>query len=344
MKPVLIKWLRGATVVAAVAYFVVLLSWLYPYLKVRLSSGSAALEPSNKVKDWPEAAELQERLKGKFYSYKPEELKERRPQVSLDGTHPLTPLVEAVFLVSARPAEEPDPTEGQKPDKDQELVFEYRMLDVGIRADRLIWALAILAGIILFARDLWKQPGEPEAQPSAAARTETDLNFEGDLPKLLYKEACHYERLCSLTYARSTFLLRGAIITAIGGLGALNFLPDNAQEAANSNDLWSLLTRSYGVVLLVNAVALVLLRQYRTSAHDFLYMVNLRWRRMSTLAASLDASKREQVTKALLTEPYPEERLKNESQAEVKAPAEGDEMDGGILSTLKKAFKPEKEK
>jgi hypothetical protein len=333
-----------------VAYFAVLLSWSYPYLKARLSSEDDVLEDPGKVEDWPEADALRESLKRKFESYKPEELKEHKLQVSLDGTHPLTPLVEAVFLVSARPAEEPDLTEGQEPAKDQgpakdqEPVFEYRMLDVGIRVDRLIWAIAILAGIILFARDLWKQPADGlEARPSEA-RNETELNLQGDLPKLLYKEACHYERLCNLTYARSTFLLRGAIITAIGGLGALNFLPANALETTNANDLWILLTRSYGVVLVVNAVALVFLRQYRSSAQDFRYMVNLRWRRMSTLAASLDASKREQVTKALLAEPYPEERLKNEHQAEAKEAADDGETDGGLLAILKRAFKPQEEK
>lgn len=319
-----LRWLRSAAVVAAVTYALALLYWTYPYLKGRLFDGGAALEKPEVVETWPEAAALRESLRGKFLRYRPDELKRFRNGISLDGRHPLNPLAEAVFVVGARPVDAAP----------EALRFDHRMVDVSVRTERLIWGLAILALIALLGRDLWRQ-GTGAASVQSPAYDLKDL----DLPKLLAREIQHCEGLCDQTYSRSTLLLRTAIVTVIGALGALYLLPSAEETAARPADPWVLLTRSYGVVLVVNALALVLLRQYRSSAEDHRYMLNLRWRRVNLLAASLDGATKEQVTKALLAEPYPEERLRGTTAAGNEGSAEEAEMNGGLLATVKKMLK-----
>lgn len=321
MRSIILKWLRGATIVAAVAYFAMLLYWLEPYIKERFLRSPTREDPST-VATWPEAAALRDRLRAR----RPEDWQHIK-QLTLDGGHPLTPLVKEVFLVQAWSPQ------GQKP-----LTIEHRMVGLGIRGDRLIWAMAILAGLVLLAWDLWKEPARLE---SRAGLESSDI----DLPKLLRAEVRHCEDMCKRAYARSTYLLRGAIFATLGGVGALFSLPtgvDELQKVTSSDELWLLLTRPYGIVLLANAVALLFLRQYRFSAEDYRYMVNLRWRRVNALAASLEGAgaKAEQVTKALLSEVYPEERLRRDGSGLAKKGEEEDERTGGFLNTVKEALKP----
>lgn len=331
------RWLSSAAVVAAVAYSSLLLFWMYPYLKARLFDQDSILEKPEVVATWPEAAALEEALRREFRRYRPEELALFKNGIALDGRHSLNPLVEAVFVVGARPVE-PARLPEQRVQRPEQLKFEHRMVDVGVRGERLIWSTAIVALIVLLGRDFWKQGTGGYARASQAGGLQASDLKDLDLPNLLVKEVEHCQGLCDQTYARSKLLLRAAIFTVIGALGALYLVPSAEEAAAKPSDPWMLLTRSYGVVLVVNALALVLLRQYRSSAEDHRYMLNLRWRRVNLLAACLDSAKREQVTRTLLAEPYPEERLRGPAGAGNDG-STGDPEEGGVLAALKKMLK-----
>lgn len=307
MRPATVK--RSIAVVAVLACLMLLAYWLLPGLgKIPLDS---------EVESWDEARLLRDRIAREHPPGGPDWVRLR--EITLDGAHVITPLVEATFFVTARRAGD-----------GKGVVFTYQSGEIKTSWDRLIFFIAFLAGAALF---IWNAR---EGLPQKDSADETKI---GDtLEEVLKSEVAHCTRLCERIYRRSTLLLQAALLAIIGGMGALFRLPDPTLEPS---DPWLLLTRPYGIVLLVNAITLLLLRQYHSLTRDYKYMVSLRWRRVNFLAAFLGSGPgaSPQVVQELLEEAYPEERLRDSSGA--PASTADTEMIQGAIATLKSVGKPE---
>jgi hypothetical protein len=315
MRSVTEKTLTGAAIIAAVAYLLTLALWLTPAVKT-WTAGSIPKIPQEKIANWDETNALYERFRAAISPASP------NLRVTLNGTHPLTPLTEVVFLVIGQH------TQGQ-----EKIRFTYKVIDVSVRWGHTIWALAILGGFLLFIGNLRESLGSNGTAAPVPVKPLGQLT----LPELLEREVAYCDDLGSRIYKRSTLLLQTALLTIFGGLGALFLLPSDLPRDETSN-LWLLLTRPYGIVLLINALALVLLRQYHSLTRDFRYMVSLRWRRVNCLGAVLENGKggTPQVLEALLAETYPEERLGGAPDST----ASDGEMIRSMIDTLK-AWKPD---